>query len=534
MSLCSIRAAWMLTALLAANVSVHAAELQAVTVAQPERGTVIVTVRSPDEAPPASAFNLNLQSGGIDMHVPASAVTPASNPGADLATTVIICIDRSGSMQGAVREIRSALRDVLATPRPDLRIGIMAFGSTITPLSPFTSDANASMRVIDGIQGEVGHDGQTKLFDAIASAGARLANDPARGPKRLIVISDGKDEGSRMPRETLVDIAHQRQAPLDTIAFGPLAPRWSGSLASLSSATGGKFVLVESGPKLADAIRNELGTTQPSAYDVRFGYRSEAGTATASTAALAYAPPGRPVALIPINVAIAAPATNEPAPVPPPDPEPKPPVVTPPQSHSWLDMKFTFLSLTIDTKGLFAGLLALIAGSLAMFFALRRKRAPEPERETQAPAQNRVRAETVREHQGTRVGAVFGLPAPGRPAAILVNTSQRHPGKPYPIEKTAVRIGADDDNDLVVPDDGYVSRRHAAIRFDGGTLYLTDLNSSNGTWRNDVRLGNAPVSLAPGDVLRFARTTYEVRGVERQAPHDEAGRRENRYERRVP
>jgi pSer/pThr/pTyr-binding forkhead associated (FHA) protein len=140
----------------------------------------------------------------------------------------------------------------------------------------------------------------------------------------------------------------------------------------------------------------------------------------------------------------------------------------------------------------------------------------------------------VRERQSTRVGAVFTPPAPGRPAAFLVNTTGRHPGKPYPIEKTSVRIGAEDDNDLVVPDDGYVSRRHAAIRFEGGTLYLTDLQSSNGTWRNEVRLGEGPVSLAPGDVLRFARTTYEVRSADYQAPRDDPVRRENHYERRVP
>jgi two-component system, cell cycle response regulator len=52
-----------------------------------------------------------------------------------------------------------------------------------------------------------------------------------------------------------------------------------------------------------------------------------------------------------------------------------------------------------------------------------------------------------------------------------------------------------------------ISRRHAALRVDGdGLVWLTDLNSSNGTYRNGQRLAaNCPVALRDGDRLRFGR-----------------------------
>ncbi len=111
-----------------------------------------------------------------------------------------------------------------------------------------------------------------------------------------------------MPRETLVAIAQKRAAPLDAIAFGPLAPKWSGVLASLSTTTGGRFLLVDSAPKLADALRDGLGTKQPAAYSVKFDYDTVGGTAAAApaSAVLEYASPGHAVTLIPIDTALAA------------------------------------------------------------------------------------------------------------------------------------------------------------------------------------------------------------------------------------
>ena len=534
MSTHGFRTAW-LAALFFASCTAFAADLQAVAVEQVKPGSVTVTVRSPDDHPAPEAFHLHLTSNGTDKSVAASGVSPAPGLSADLATSVIICIDRSGSMQRAVQAIKAALHDVLATPRPDLRIAILSFGSDIAPLSAFSSDPAEALRVVGSIRAEGGRDGTTKLFDAIAIAMSRLANDPARGPKRLIVISDGKDEGSRMPRETLIAIAQKRAAPIDSIAFGPLAPKWSGVLGSLSATTGGKFVLVDSTAALSDAIRNDLGTTQPPAFNVTFDYDAQSGAAPASAAALEYAVPGRAATLIPISVALAVPAAapvpaSEPASaasavasaVAPPASEPVP---LPDGKKSWLDASFTLFNITINAKGLLAGLLALLACILVIVFTKRRTTDSVAVPPSPPPKEDRTIP-----RGGTMVSAMFPPPSPGHPTAYLTSGGGRKRVTRYPIEKATTRVGADEHNDFVVTDDEFVSRKHASIRYEAGTLYLSDLGSSNGTFRNDMRLGQASVALAPGDVIRFGRTSYEVHGID----DGHIPTHSSEHERRVP
>jgi len=52
---------------------------------------------------------------------------------------------------------------------------------------------------------------------------------------------------------------------------------------------------------------------------------------------------------------------------------------------------------------------------------------------------------------------------------------------PAPVNGDEFIIGKDAGCDLVIPDDEYVSRRHARIRIEADLVFLEDLGSSNGT-----------------------------------------------------
>ena len=65
------------------------------------------------------------------------------------------------------------------------------------------------------------------------------------------------------------------------------------------------------------------------------------------------------------------------------------------------------------------------------------------------------------------------------------------------------------DGDVIVAD-ARVSRRHAAVRIEGGRVIVEDLGSANGTWLNEARL-LGPRALSPGDRIRVGDTSLEVR-----------------------
>ena len=58
-------------------------------------------------------------------------------------------------------------------------------------------------------------------------------------------------------------------------------------------------------------------------------------------------------------------------------------------------------------------------------------------------------------------------------------------------------------------DDAYTSSLHARLYRSNGSLWVEDLGSTNGTWVNAERIGNA-VKLGKGDLLQVGGTVFEV------------------------
>ena len=69
-------------------------------------------------------------------------------------------------------------------------------------------------------------------------------------------------------------------------------------------------------------------------------------------------------------------------------------------------------------------------------------------------------------------------------------------------------VGRHQEADLMLQS-GEVSRKHAALLLKDQELWVQDLNSSNGTYVNDLRI-NQEVSLKDGDTLQFASIKFSV------------------------
>ncbi|MDE7403595.1 MAG: FHA domain-containing protein, partial [Lachnospiraceae bacterium] len=65
--------------------------------------------------------------------------------------------------------------------------------------------------------------------------------------------------------------------------------------------------------------------------------------------------------------------------------------------------------------------------------------------------------------------------------------------------------------DMVI-DEHSISRMHAKFFRDGNKIYVTDLNSTNGTFRNGMRLApNASEIIEPGDEIRLGKLKFIYR-----------------------
>jgi pSer/pThr/pTyr-binding forkhead associated (FHA) protein len=80
-------------------------------------------------------------------------------------------------------------------------------------------------------------------------------------------------------------------------------------------------------------------------------------------------------------------------------------------------------------------------------------------------------------------------------------------------QNPAVTIGRSNDNNLALPDDPDVSRRHARLVRRDGAWWLEDLGSSNGTFAGEfsraVRV-TTPVRIIPGDIFRLGFTRLRL------------------------
>jgi len=92
---------------------------------------------------------------------------------------------------------------------------------------------------------------------------------------------------------------------------------------------------------------------------------------------------------------------------------------------------------------------------------------------------------------------------------VLVCTAGTLAGTKVPIPDGGVGIGRSEDNTITITDDG-VSRFHARLLFDNGSLWLQDAGSRNGVFVNGVRI-TGHKALKVGDTINIAQHTFELR-----------------------
>ncbi|MCX7717672.1 MAG: FHA domain-containing protein [Candidatus Sumerlaeaceae bacterium] len=109
------------------------------------------------------------------------------------------------------------------------------------------------------------------------------------------------------------------------------------------------------------------------------------------------------------------------------------------------------------------------------------------------------------------------------PQGVLAVTKGKLAGKEFSLTKTETTIGKAPNNDIVITDDWFMSKKQAVIRALSSGYELQDYGSYRKTRLNGAPL-QGPVRLKPGDVIEFGSTRCEFRLAEEPLAPPATGR----------
>ena len=90
----------------------------------------------------------------------------------------------------------------------------------------------------------------------------------------------------------------------------------------------------------------------------------------------------------------------------------------------------------------------------------------------------------------------------------LVITEGKELWKTFPITKTKISIGRSLDCDIAI-DDEHLSAKHASLRFQNDVLFITDLDSSNGTYVNGQEVSRC--ELSDNDIIKIGNASLKFK-----------------------
>jgi VWFA-related protein len=420
----------------------------------------------------------------------------------------LFLVDTSGTMSQLLPDVRTALESFIDGLSGSDRAAILAFNDEVSVVHPFTADRGALRGNLEALQ-PGGR--STQLYLAVARAAGQLGAPGLPRRKLVVVVSDGKDEGTAY---TLDDaIANARQAGASVLGLGITGgdPRYLLNLQRMAEKTGGLFLRVPPGARweektalLARHARSRFTVTWAStlptdgkAHSVRLEVAQESTAATAT-----------------FDVVTS--------------------LVRPP----WWRTRAAY-------GGAGALLLLLFGGAVALVRA-RRHRARVAELEGQIASERQKRA-AVEEKIGQGLQDVKGkleelerqptsAPAPA-PVPVAVEPPQKRrtvfvSGGPPPavsyrsahlellngplqgsrlaLLEGRTSLGRDETNRIVVQDEK-ASSQHAVILGQAGRFCLEDVGSTNGTFVDEQRL-EGPHALRSGERVRLGGTAFLFRG----------------------
>ena len=174
---------------------------------------------------------------------------------------VILLLDTSGSMAGAPLESeKAAAGEFLTLLPPEVRVGVVSYGTTATLVAPPSTDRQAASAAIAPLA--VGTD--TALYDAVIFAGGQFTTDADR--RALVLLSDGEDNVSHASIDAATAVA--ADVPVHVIEL--VTERSDRPTLDQLAAAGGGTVTSASDPAALSELYRQAAGTVANQYRVTY------------------------------------------------------------------------------------------------------------------------------------------------------------------------------------------------------------------------------------------------------------------------
>ena len=183
-------------------------------------------------------------------------------PVSDLPIHAAVAIDISASMAPHLEKVQAAaLQFLQGMMRPKDRAEVITFNDHPAQVVKFTRDLKTLAGGLAGLKAERG----TSLYDSLIFSFYTF--NGLKGRRALLLLSDGKDEGSRFSFEEALDFARRAGVTVYAIGLGDEVDKKK--LAKLSEETGGRAFFPRQAGELAGiyaGIEGELRSQMLIAY----------------------------------------------------------------------------------------------------------------------------------------------------------------------------------------------------------------------------------------------------------------------------
>lgn len=152
---------------------------------------------------------------------------------------------------------------------------------------------------------------------------------------------------------------------------------------------------------------------------------------------------------------------------------------------------------------------AVVYSLRADLFGVKVRRMPEPAAAAPTPPPRGGTAPVAPAPAAKAAKPVKGGAATTASVSRIVITSGPKAGLELPLGTEPLTIGRSSESGLVVRDD-YTSSHHARLLLWGDQWMIQDLDSTNGTWHDGVRVTN-PTPVTIGAPIKVGATTFELR-----------------------